>query len=214
MYGNSGQGHYTSQGAHHARFPSQPDLMGHTPSFQFQQTTPQGSQYGHSHDHSQSNTSQRQLQQSAFSSPMTDSTQQHYVPPPRGVLGSSHSHSKSSPIAALDPKYMPFSHTTPSATPSASTRPFAPQTPTSAGFSPLGLSDIRPSMSTEPAAEAGPAATYDASSVQTNSSYLAPWPTYAYDWCKWPVMNGNGCGKMALGSYLEDPHNFVSKTRT
>ena len=41
------------------------------------------------------------------------------------------------------------------------------------------------------------------------SSYLAPWATYAYDWCKWPVNGGSSCGKMAVGSYLEDPHNFI-----
>ena len=43
----------------------------------------------------------------------------------------------------------------------------------------------------------------------TNSNYLAPFPTYAYDWCKWPVMGGSGAGKMAVASYLEDPHNFI-----
>lgn len=43
----------------------------------------------------------------------------------------------------------------------------------------------------------------------TNSNYLAPWPVFAFDWCKYPVTQGNSAGKMAIGSYLEDPHNFV-----
>jgi WD repeat-containing protein 68 len=48
------------------------------------------------------------------------------------------------------------------------------------------------------------------SKVATNSNYLAPWSIYAYDWCKWAVPGGNSAGKMAVGSYLEDNHNFVS----
>ena len=47
----------------------------------------------------------------------------------------------------------------------------------------------------------------------TTSNYLAPWPVYAFDWCKWPIQNqqiGDSAGKMALGSYVEDGHNFVS----
>jgi len=43
-----------------------------------------------------------------------------------------------------------------------------------------------------------------------NSNYLGPWPVYAFDWCKWPVHGNNSAGKMAVGSYLEDTHNFVS----
>jgi WD repeat-containing protein 68 len=46
-------------------------------------------------------------------------------------------------------------------------------------------------------------------SVPTNSNYLAPWPVFAFDWCKYPVPHGNSAGKIAVGSYLEDPHNFV-----
>jgi hypothetical protein len=44
-----------------------------------------------------------------------------------------------------------------------------------------------------------------------SSSYLAPWPIYAFDWCKWRP-HGNGSGKLAIGSYLEDGHNFVSSS--
>jgi WD repeat-containing protein 68 len=45
--------------------------------------------------------------------------------------------------------------------------------------------------------------------VPTNSNYLAPWAVFAFDWCKYPVPHGNSAGKMAVGSYLEDPHNYV-----
>jgi WD repeat-containing protein 68 len=43
----------------------------------------------------------------------------------------------------------------------------------------------------------------------TNSNYIAPWAVFAFDWCKYPTLGGNSAGKMAIGSYLEDPHNFV-----
>ncbi|EMT72905.1 Putative WD repeat-containing protein C17D11.08 [Fusarium odoratissimum] len=74
---------------------------------------------------------------------------------------------------------------------------------------PLGLADIRPradsSMSDGPGASMG----YDANSAQPGTSnYLAPWAIYAFDWCKWPAQ-GNGAGKLAVGSYLEDGHNFI-----
>jgi WD repeat-containing protein 68 len=50
---------------------------------------------------------------------------------------------------------------------------------------------------------------YDgANAVPTNSNYLAPWAIYAFDWCKWPAQN-HDAGKVAVGSYLEDGHNFV-----
>ena len=50
----------------------------------------------------------------------------------------------------------------------------------------------------------------DSDRVPSNSNYLAPWGVYAYDWCKWPVHGGSSAGKMAVGSYLEDTHNFVN----
>lgn len=44
----------------------------------------------------------------------------------------------------------------------------------------------------------------------TNSNYVAPWPIYAADWCKWPMSSGGSfAGKVAMGSYLEDGHNYV-----
>ena len=58
---------------------------------------------------------------------------------------------------------------------------------------------------------AGPATFFnDSERGPSNSNYLAPWPVFAFDWCKWGVPGGNSAGKIALGSYLEDTHNFVS----
>jgi WD repeat-containing protein 68 len=51
---------------------------------------------------------------------------------------------------------------------------------------------------------------YELANMQpTMSNYLAPWVLYAFDWCKWQP-GGNSAGKVAIGSYLEDGHNFVS----
>ncbi|KAF2223720.1 WD40-repeat-containing domain protein [Elsinoe ampelina] len=220
-HGGGPQNPYTPQSAHHSRYSSQSDILGgQAPNIQFQQATPQGSQFNTPSsgvpDALQPGGSARGSVSSNFNAPSTvpsmpsSGAQQHYVPPPRaGILGSSHSHSKSSPIG-MDQKYIPFSSTTPSVTPGGSSKMFPPQTPTGVSHSPLGLSDIRPSLGNDLGIDfAGPSATYDASPVQTNSNYLAPWATYAYDWCKWPVSSGGSGGKMALGSYLEDPHNFI-----
>ncbi|KAG7115846.1 hypothetical protein HYQ44_020260 [Verticillium longisporum] len=49
---------------------------------------------------------------------------------------------------------------------------------------------------------------YDLANAQPGASnYLAPWALYAFDWCKW-TPQGNSAGKLAVGSYLEDGHNF------
>lgn len=50
-------------------------------------------------------------------------------------------------------------------------------------------------------------------SVPRNSNYMAPWGVYALAWCKWPVQQHEskyGGGKMAIGSFIEEGHNFVS----
>jgi len=82
-------------------------------------------------------------------------------------------------------------------------------------YSPLGLADIRPRADSGPSdvpASANPYSNDGSSSIPTNCNYLAPWAVYAFDWCKWPVQQqglGDAAGKMAIGSYLEDGHNFV-----
>ncbi|KAI5242622.1 WD40 repeat-like protein [Aureobasidium subglaciale] len=132
--------------------------------------------------------------------PPINTNQQQYTPRPP-TLNPQHSHSRSSP-AGLDQKYIAFS-TTP-------TKGYNSVTPSSS-HSPLGLADIRPRTNSDllnrHGMQSGPA--YDYGPSQTNSSYIAPWAAYSFDWCKWPVPNGNSCGKMAIGSYLEDPHNFI-----
>ncbi len=150
--------------------------------------------------------------------PQISTNAQHYSLPSRSnTINSSHAHSRSSP-AGLEQKYIPFSNTagtpdTPKYVPSQNQKYYStPQTPTGAMTQPpLALADIRPRASNM---EDSGGALFDelAGRLPTNSNYVAPWAAYAYDWCKWPVAGGNTAGKMAIGSYLEDPHNFVRST--
>lgn len=39
--------------------------------------------------------------------------------------------------------------------------------------------------------------------------WMSAYGMYAVDWCKWPVQSGNGYGRIAVGSYSEDSHNYV-----
>ncbi|RKL20992.1 hypothetical protein BFJ70_g10428 [Fusarium oxysporum] len=133
-------------------------------------------------------------------------------------LSMSHSYSRSSPAAGYDgsSNYHAYTPTTPSGASSSHlmspidpARYNAPGSQRTISNTPLGLADIRPradsSMSDGPGASMG----YDANSAQPGTSnYLAPWAIYAFDWCKWPAQ-GNGAGKLAVGSYLEDGHNFI-----
>ena len=141
--------------------------------------------------------------------------QQHAPAQPLSRSNTLHSHSRSSP-AGMDnsQKYIPFNQT-PAQTPTTS-NPKAynlshTQNPGAGpSHSPLNLTDIRSRAVSD--ANEGIAGTSTSSSyadTPTNSNYLAPFPTYAYDWCKWPVLGGSSAGKMAIGSYLEDPHNFI-----
>ena len=131
-----------------------------------------------------------------------------------------HSHSRSSPagmdgLSTTGQKYIPFNQT-PTQTP-ISSNPKAfnamssgnPSAGTS--HSPLNLTDIRSrtiSDAQEPAM--GTNMMYSYNDAPTNSNYMAPFATYAFDWCSWPVQGGgSSAGKMAVGSYLEDPHNFI-----
>ena len=82
-------------------------------------------------------------------------------------------------------------------------------------YSPLGLADIRPladSVANDGPQSGNPYLNDGYPAFPTNSNYLAPWAVYAFDWCKWPVQqnSGDSAGKMAIGSYVEDGHNFVS----
>jgi len=141
-----------------------------------------------------------QLQHQPQSQPQPPSTT------PRSGMNS-HGHSRSSPAGFEHQKYRP-----PGSSPGAG---YQPPTPQGAKYSPLGLADIRPpgDLLSDPIASAGASASNSTENqVPTNSNYITPWPIYAVDWCKWPVTGNAGSfgGKIALGSYLEDHHNYVS----
>ncbi|MDI1491004.1 MAG: hypothetical protein OHK93_002209 [Ramalina farinacea] len=135
----------------------------------------------------------------------------------------SHSYSRSSPAGLDQQKYAPFPATPESSSKYSSTptNRYAPSQPGQGDtlYSPLGLADIRSGIDaglSDPAS-ANPYSSDSYPNVATNSNYLAPWPVYAFDWCKWPIQNqqrGNSAGKMAIGSYVEDGHNFIQILET
>jgi DDB1- and CUL4-associated factor 7 len=146
--------------------------------------------------------------------------QEQYSSPSRSsALGISHNYTRSSPAAGFDGQgYTPFTPSTPGGTDqghftSPTTQKYTPQSSQRAvSNTPLGLADIRPradSGLSDGVPGANPYSYDGANSVPTNSNYLAPWAIYAFDWCKWPAQN-HDAGKVAVGSYLEDGHNFVS----
>lgn len=117
--------------------------------------------------------------------------------------------------------YHSYTPTTPGGGPSSANQYMSPvdikySTPGSQrNFSntPLGLADIRPRADSSMSDGATTLPGYDLAPTQPGTSnYLAPWAIYAFDWCKW-TPQGNAAGKLAVGSYLEDGHNFVSQPR-
>ncbi len=151
--------------------------------------------------------------------PQLSSQSQQYTTPSRAVsINHTHNYSRSSPSGFDQPKYIPFTNTPENSKYASPTNPkytLAHTPQGGASSSPLGLADIRPradsGMSDSPAG-ANPYSYDGNASVPSNSNYLAPWALYAFDWCKWPIQqsSGSGAGKVAIGSYLEDGHNFVS----
>lgn len=133
-------------------------------------------------------------------------------------LNHSHNYSRSSPAGMDQSKYKPFSSTPDGnkfgkfGSPNPSS--YAAQMSQNASYSPLGLADIRPH--TKQGLPDGPLSPnimsdLDVPQQPTNSNYLTNWPIYAIDWCKWPPKpNTSQAGKIAIGSYLEDNHNYVS----
>ena len=130
------------------------------------------------------------------------------------TMNHSHSYSRSSPGLMEQPKYKPFSNT-PDQNKYHSPTNYGPQTPSGPpSYSPLGLADIRPRADTtlSDSATFSPPILQDTDIMQypTNSNYVAQWPIYAVDWCKWPPRtNSSSAGKVAIGSYLEDGHNYI-----
>ncbi|KAF2273737.1 WD40 repeat-like protein [Westerdykella ornata] len=179
-------------------------------------------------------TSQHQQQRpgpsSAYTAPSTVPTmpqlntnaQQYTLPTRTSTMtqqqqhSSSHNYSRSSPAGlGPDQKYIPFSNTPENSQKYLAGTPaqkYYPTTPSGAASnSPLGLADIRPRANSSLNEDGMGAATFfnDGDRAPSNSNYLAPWGVYAFDWCKWHVNGGNSAGKMAVGSYLEDTHNFI-----
>lgn len=210
-------------------YSSQEILGGTAPDIQVQQATPQGQQY--------SSTSTGMALPGALQSGRPGQSSSNTVPSTTSVLPASsghsqqyasnsrsstanhsHSYSRSSPTGLEQHKYVPFVNTpeNPKFASPPNQRYTAPHTPQgSAPYSPLGLADIRPlgdSGLPDAPMNANPYSNDGSSSVPTNSNYLAPWAVYAFDWCKWPVQqqnSGDAAGKIAIGSYVEDGHNFV-----
>lgn len=164
--------------------------------------------------------------QAAYTAPTTvpqiphiNTNAHQYTLPTRSntMHNASHSYSRSSP-AGLEQKYIPFNNNPESQkypqTPQQQPPKFyAPQTPTGASSnSPLALDQIRPRANSNLGGDDMSGATLFGDSMEkapTNSNYLSPWAVFAFDWCKYPVPHGNSAGKIAVGSYLEDPHNYV-----
>jgi WD repeat-containing protein 68 len=208
------------------------------PNLNVHQATPQGS-YSNSPSVSSvpgslqvgSNAQQQQQQRpgpsSAFTAPsavpqINTNAQQYTLPTRSSTMNqqqhpSSHTYSRSSPAGlGPDQKYIPFSNTPESAKYAGGTPApkYYSSTPLgTASNSPLGLADIRPransSMADDPIG--GGTMFADNERAPSNSNYFTPWPAYAFDWCKWNVHGGSSAGKMAVGSYLEDTHNFVRR---
>jgi WD repeat-containing protein 68 len=109
------------------------------------------------------------------------------------------------------PKYKPFSNTPEKYTTPNSYGPQTPQGPPS--YSPLGLADIRTRTEqhfADPLFSPTTATESDVQHYPTTCGYVAPWPIYALDWCKWPPRpNTASAGKVAIGSYSEDGPNWL-----
>ena len=151
--------------------------------------------------------------------PTIPQSQEQYTTPSRtSTISLSHNYTRSSPVSGFDGQgYPPFSATTPSGTDqgqfsSPTNQKYTPLiTQRNVSNTPLGLADIRPradSGLSDGLPGANPYSYDGANAIPTNSNYLAPWAIYAFDWCKWPAQN-HDAGKVAVGSYLEDGHNFV-----
>lgn len=215
--------------------PSQDYFTAGPPGISLQQATPQGSQFSQNTlgptlpGALQAGNAGRPGPLSTNTAPSTVPTvahistqsQQYATPARNSTITHSHSYSRSSPPGHDPQKYIPFSNTPENAKYASPpnhkyTSSQTPQGQTS--YSPLGLSDIRPradSGLSDVPTSANPYSYDGASSTPTNSNYLAPWAIYAFDWCKWPVQQyqgNNSAGKIAVGSYVEDGHNFVSKS--
>ncbi|ETS07151.1 WD40 repeat-like protein [Trichoderma reesei RUT C-30] len=139
-----------------------------------------------------------------------------YQSPQKPVLNMAHTYSRSISYdtPASSSSYHAYTPTTPSGSSSQFISPQdakygAPGAQRTFSNTPLGLADIRPRADSSMSDGAPGTLGYELANTQPGpSNYLAPWPIYAFDWCKW-TPRGNGAGKVAVGSYLEDGHNFI-----
>ncbi|KAI8629814.1 WD40 repeat-like protein [Xylariaceae sp. FL1651] len=141
-------------------------------------------------------------------------------------LSLSHTYSRSSPAAPYDASaasYAPYTPTTPGGSAISGQSQYmspqdskyiAPGSQRNISNTPLGLADIRPRADSSLSDSQPGTMGYElANSQPSTSNYLAPWALYAFDWCKW-APQGKGAGKVAIGSYLEDGHNFIQILET
>lgn len=208
---------------HHSYHTSQDYSSSQPPGISVQHSTPQGAQYANSPAGMPLPGSLQPGRPGAASSTtapssvptmpqMQISTSQSSRP---ATANHAHSYSRSSPTGMDQSKYSPFISTPETSKYNTPTnnRYTGSQIGQESAFSPLGLADIRSVNEMD----APPSATNEGlPAFPTNSSYIAPYAVYAFDWCKWPVQHrslGDSAGKMALGSYVEDGHNFVSSAK-
>ena len=138
-------------------------------------------------------------------------------PSTASTAGHAHSYSRSSPAGLDTPTYSPFMNAqenTKYVSPPSHRYTSSQTLQGDSNYSPLGLADIRPLAESglDGPQSANPYSNDSFPAFPTKSNYLAPWAVYAFDWCKWPVQHPNSAesaGKMAIGSYVEDGHNFV-----
>lgn len=195
------------------------------PGINVQQATPQGSQYITPPAALQAGRPAASASITAPSTiptlPQAQNTHQQQPSSSRpSTASTTHSYSRSSPSGMDQSKYAPFL-TTPENSKFQSP-PGHHYTGSQSGqgessFSPLGLADIRPQQEMDGPQNANPYSQDGLPPFATNSNYIAPYAVYAFDWCKWPVQKqglGDSAGKMALGSYVEDGHNFIQILET
>ncbi|GAP84418.1 putative WD domain-containing protein [Rosellinia necatrix] len=159
---------------------------------------------------------------SAISGTIQHSPSEYTSPSKPPSLSMSHTYARSSPADPYDAStsgtYTPYTPTTPGGStipgPSQYISPqdskyTLPGSQRNISNTPLGLADIRPRADSSLSDSQPGTMGYELANPQSSTSnYMAPWALYAFDWCKW-APQGKGAGKVAIGSYLEDGHNFI-----
>ncbi|OHF04651.1 WD repeat domain-containing protein [Colletotrichum orchidophilum] len=192
---------------------SSPNTHPHAPSYQSTSSVPNVLQPGGAGGRPPATTANTAPSMSAI---QPQQQQEYQTPSKPPSLSLSHSYSRSSPAAGYEgaSSFAPYTPTTPSGSGSQfmslpDQKYNAPGSQRNISNTPLGLADIRPRADSSMSDGVPGSAAYELANAQPGTSnYLAPWALYAFDWCKWPPQ-GNGAGKLAVGSYLEDGHNYI-----